>query len=242
MNSTRGLLKDFETFWKNSSSSSSWKRLASLKYFFRWRFFLDKKPIDMGIPWITFSAIDFLNPTDLCGKNVFEFGCGGSSIFFLRKGALVFSVEHNNKWIEEVQKTIRGESLNGWSVVHCPPEQTANFDPNEISDPTLFFSSDPDYKGMDFKNYAESILKYPDSFFDLILVDGRARPSCILLSIGKLKAGGLMIVDNSDRDYYFSDLQSELLKFGKPVEFEGFGPFIPGQWKTTFFKKSAQSI
>ena len=34
---------------------------------------------------------------------VLEFGAGGSSIFFLKKGVELFSIEHEEKWIIEVK-------------------------------------------------------------------------------------------------------------------------------------------
>mgnify|MGYP002282580474 CR=1 FL=1 len=37
---------------------------------------------------------------------------------------------------------------------------------------------------------------------DLILVDGRARPECLFMSLDKLKSGGLMVLDNSERERY----------------------------------------
>ena len=37
---------------------------------------------------------------------VLEFGAGGSSIFFLKKGVELFSIEHEEKWIIEVKKRI----------------------------------------------------------------------------------------------------------------------------------------
>lgn len=47
-------------------------------------------------------------------------------------------------------------------------------------------------------DYADvSILK--DSYFDIVLVDGRNRGNCLLNSIPKLKQGGVLILDNSER-------------------------------------------
>lgn len=51
------------------------------------------------------------------------------------------------------------------------------------------------------KNYADFILKYPPEF-DLIEVDGRNRSTCIQNAISKLKSGGILIVDNSERERY----------------------------------------
>lgn len=75
--------------------------------------------------------------------------------------------------------------------------------PVDVADPTSYRSGAGDYLNYSFKKYVKSIDEYPDGYFDLILVDGRARPSCILHSIPKLKSGGLLVVDNAERSYYF---------------------------------------
>ncbi len=54
----------------------------------------------------------------------------------------------------------------------------------------------------EFWDYFHVADDYQDEYFDFILVDGRARVACLLNSIPKLKSGGLMILDNSDRPSY----------------------------------------
>jgi len=50
--------------------------------------------------------------------------------------------------------------------------------------------------------YNNIINNYSDNFFDIIIVDGRDRVKCIESSIPKLKSGGWLILDNSERPYY----------------------------------------
>jgi predicted O-methyltransferase YrrM len=50
--------------------------------------------------------------------------------------------------------------------------------------------------------YSEHVADLPDESFDLVLVDGRDRVRCALAAIRTLKPGGLMVVDNIDREYY----------------------------------------
>lgn len=44
--------------------------------------------------------------------------------------------------------------------------------------------------------------QFSNETFDLILVDGRNRKGCILYSIPLLKRGGVLMLDNSERNYY----------------------------------------
>lgn len=50
--------------------------------------------------------------------------------------------------------------------------------------------------------YHAVISNYPDNYFDIILVDGRNRNACMQAAIPKLKAGGWLLLDNSEREYY----------------------------------------
>ena len=47
------------------------------------------------IPWITYPAIEFLKQLDLSDRTVFEYGCGGSTVFWSRIAKHVDSVEHD---------------------------------------------------------------------------------------------------------------------------------------------------
>ena len=70
----------------------------------------------------------------------------------------------------------------------------------------------------------------------MILVDGRARPAAIAHSIKKLAMQGILIVDNADRDYYFTQTMV-LLKTFKHQSFAGLGPTVPVAWKTDIFTR-----
>jgi hypothetical protein len=55
------------------------------------------------VPWITYPAIEFLKQLDLSDKTVFEYGCGGSTVFWSRAAKRVDSVEHDNQFYREVR-------------------------------------------------------------------------------------------------------------------------------------------
>jgi hypothetical protein len=54
------------------------------------------------LPWITYPAIEFLKQLDLSDKRVFEYGCGGSTIFWSGVAREVDSVEDNEAFCREV--------------------------------------------------------------------------------------------------------------------------------------------
>jgi len=54
----------------------------------------------LSLPWLNFAAIDFIKNFLENKKNlqVFEYGSGGSTLFFLKKGYSVVSIEHCKEW------------------------------------------------------------------------------------------------------------------------------------------------
>jgi hypothetical protein len=54
------------------------------------------------LPWFTYPAIEFLRQLDLSGKRIFEYGCGGSTLYWSRVAAHVDSVEHLPEFHREV--------------------------------------------------------------------------------------------------------------------------------------------
>lgn len=49
-------------------------------------------------PWFTYPMLEFLDTLDLRGKSIFEFGAGGSTLYWARRGAAVTSVELDADW------------------------------------------------------------------------------------------------------------------------------------------------
>ena len=54
-------------------------------------------------PWYTYPAIEYLNNLDFKNTSVFEYGCGNSSLYYLKRGAKVFSVEDNKIWYKKIK-------------------------------------------------------------------------------------------------------------------------------------------
>lgn len=54
------------------------------------------------LPWYTYPAIEYFNQWDVRGLNIFEYSSGYSSFYWSRRGANVYSVEHNSEWFEQV--------------------------------------------------------------------------------------------------------------------------------------------
>lgn len=109
-----------------------------------------------------------------------------------------------------LEKEINIKSSKNWTGNLILPEKhssTLNLDPSE---PFHYYTNDEAYLDSTFKSYASHIDRFPDNYFDIVLVDGRSRPSCIWHCMPKIKAGGILVIDNSNRSYYFKALNKEL--------------------------------
>ena len=174
-----------------------WKRLFESKEF----------PLHFELPWVTIVSKNFLRnfleTKDKSQTKVFEFGSGGSSLFFLKYASEVVTVEHDKSWFNLVEKTISERKIEGWFGNLFEAEKVDN-DKLDKSEPLDYYTDDENFKGYQFKKYASHISNYPDNYFDIVLVDGRSRPSCLYHSFSKVKKDGLLVLDNAERDYYFT--------------------------------------
>lgn len=193
------------------------------KHVFRWIHSLKQNYLfDSPSPWLAFDAIDYIKPRLFKGMNVFEYGSGGSTLFWLYYGANVVSIEHNSQWYNLMKNKLQSNKSIDYRLIvpEIAEQNNLDFDP---SDPEKYFSADKSYRNYQFRNYVTQIDVFPDEHFDLISIDGRARPSCIKHSINKLKVGGKIILDNSDREYYLINNKKCLENFSI-IEFYGAVP------------------
>ena len=206
------------------------------KHVLKWiRVLREDRFLKQKIPWLTFDAIDFLNTLPLQSKKVFEWGSGGSTLFWLKKGADVISVEHDPQWYEKMKLILNNTKKIEYKLIepeiYYDASCSSSFDP---SDPDSYLSSNSNKQS--YRKYASYIDKFDDNYFDIIVVDGRARPSCIKHAISKIKTGGILILDNSDRDYYLSKTSQYLKNFQKNT-YRGVVPLAPQFSETAVYKK-----
>ncbi|HTI90994.1 MAG TPA: hypothetical protein VL727_10425, partial [Puia sp.] len=149
------------------------------------------------LPWITFSAIDHLKKIVRPEMTVFEYGSGGSTLFWASRVKKIISVEHDKGWFERMRREMSDAVAAKVQYLLIEPVKDAHFGTKNFENPDDYISSGEHFAGKNFEAYVKSIDRYPDSHFDIIVVDGRARPSCIKHSIPKLKRDGWLVVDNS---------------------------------------------
>lgn len=164
-------------------------------------------PLDLRLPWFSWGAIRYLQGHIKPGMKVFEWGSGGSTLFFADHQCDVYSVEDNLKWHalmhEKASSTAKKITLQ-----HIP------YDFNRA------------------ENFGESKYLNPDIdlwSFDIIVVDGtegtiKVRPQCFEKAQASIKQHSIIVVDDSWR---YPEIV-EASKAARVQRFQGTGPCRPG--------------
>lgn len=206
------------------------KNPAIMRWYFHWRSSLNgqRSPLSDELPWMTYGAIDWLADHLTKEMTLFEWGSGGSTAFFAQRVKQVVAVEHDSLWYRNVLQTLEKKAYNNVTFTLVEPVQAENIDP-------WFTTTDPKYAGHSLEQYVKKVDAYPDTFFDVVIVDGRARPGCIKHAISKIKDGGYLLLDNSERLIYQTGWS--LAEGWENFKIWGPGPYNSYPWETRVWRK-----
>lgn len=150
--------------------------------------------IRLDVPWWTYDAIERVEAFLASRENprVFEYGSGASTVWLAKRAHHVTSVDHDAAWVSRLQPRLA--KLDNVTLELAEPDAVADPDP-------YFHSRKEGYRGRSFRTYVETIAR-AEGPFDLIVIDGRARPACLGEAVGRLAEGGMIVFDNSHRAHY----------------------------------------
>ena len=171
-------------------------------------------------PWFAEWAQDWLEEQIQPDWTAFEWGSGGSTLWLEGLCASVVSVEHDPAWWDRVQQAV-DNALVTVMLVHAGGEELGS-DP---ANPRHYRSS---CRPGNFRDYVQVIdLMEP---FDLVMVDGRARASCIAHAVPMVRKGGVLVLDNAERDWYLAQTRNLLDGWERT-------DFWEGEWLTSAWMK-----
>jgi predicted O-methyltransferase YrrM len=182
------------------------------------RYFRDSirrnSPLDLGLPWISYSAIEFLEGFLKKDHHVVEFGGGGSTLFFSKHAGSVLCIESSDEWAKKIGERLTDNKISN-VVIDVLPYDPLNLDEYRIS---------------------TTLRRIDSAFFDVILVDGyeesvELRPTCFWHAEMRIKKGGIIIVDDSWR----YPVLRERNKAKKRITYRSIGPCRPGVTTTDIF-------
>jgi hypothetical protein len=147
------------------------------------------KPVELALPWFSWSAIEQLDRLPLEGLRVFEFGGGGSTLYFLKRGCIVRTAENSRDWAALV---LNQAQSRGWAdrldlrIVDMPEHPSAEH--RELVD-----------------SYVSQI--EDEKPWHVVVVDGvdgtpSTRMLCLERARTRVAPDGLIVLDDSWRDEY----------------------------------------
>ena len=188
----------------------------------------DRTALADEVPWVTYPAIEWLQRFVRPEMSVFEWGSGGSTLFFAARVRSIVSVEHHAEWFDRVSRLLQSRGIANVEFRLIGPDDTPppqdRTDPNGVD----YRSRSRGYKNAQFVSYARSIDDYPDGTFDLVLVDGRARMACLAHAIPKVSPGGALLLDNAEYRRYrpvLRRLRESSLSTWEHLNLSGPGPY-----------------
>lgn len=182
----------------------------------------------LDLPWWTYGAIRDVEArlAELDGRaRAFEYGAGASTIWLAKRCSHVASVEHDVGFAASMQGLFARHSNIDVSVV---PDTPATGKPGECR------SRRKGYEERAFDAYVATIDSHPGEF-DIIVIDGRARTSCLAAAKSRLAPGGVILFDNSDRHEYRGSIEHCGLVERK---LHGRAPALPTASQTSLLTRS----
>src|SRR4051794_12303152 len=170
--------------------------------------------IRWDMPWWTYSAVDAVDAFLARRPNarVFEYGSGASTVWLARRAGEVHSVEHDRGWAELLRPRLAPFSNVTLHEVEAVPSSTP-----------LAPSGRRGSQHLDFADYVSTIERVGGRF-DLVIIDGRARMSCLATAWKLTSPHGLVVVDNSGRRRYRAALSESLFTMKR---YHGAAPGLP---------------
>ncbi len=162
-------------------------------------------------PWIVPAAIGWLRRRIRPDWSVLELGAGRSTVWFARRAGAVLSFEDNEWWAEQTRERLDELGLDNVDLRVEPIEELLG-----------------------------CVAELPDDAFDLVVMDFLEAPTVSRVDVlkpamKKVKPGGLLLLDDSDRPGYAGAFQ--LLDGWRFRKFVGVKDEWPEACETSIFAR-----
>ena len=157
-------------------------------------------PLAAGVPWMTYKATRWLDRYLREDMSVFEYGSGGSTVFFAKRVHKVVFVEHDAAWHRQVSEALQRNGLTNCEYLlrepeQAPPDRSAEYRWDRYT------STDRESAGFVFDAYVRSIDTFPEGSFDLLSSTVVLGPRAS--TTGSRRYGpAACVLDDSDRPEY----------------------------------------
>lgn len=183
----------------------------------RWLHERRARPLELRQPWWPYLAQVYVDQELPPHAQVFEFGGGGSTLWLEDRGSRVSTVEHDAGWF----RTLDEQTGDSVTLLLCPAT-----DEGRVSSVV-----EQGY----FDDYVDAVSVIDDQSCDLLVVDGRARVACGEAGHRKVKPGGLLLLDDSDRPRYRA--LHDVLQGWSARQFHGLKAGSAAMCRTTIWRR-----
>lgn len=157
----------------------------------------------LDLAWWSYEAIAQVEHhlDALTGRaRVFEYGSGASTVWLGRRAGEVHSVEHDKGFYDFLAPQLEPLQHVHLRLVEPVPQPRPRTPSRRRG-----------HEGLDFTDYVASIDDVPGEL-DLVVVDGRARVASARRALPRLAPGGLLVLDNANRDEYAAIVRDPALE------------------------------
>lgn len=198
--------------------SSALRLLGELRRLGWQRSVVERRPVDesgLPVPWLNYSAASALAGLVGPETRVFEYGCGYSTAWLAERSGDVHAVEHDRAWFVQLDKLLDASAVD-IRLIDCEGDALdAPAGDSYVEAPARLAAERP---------------------FDVVIIDGMARRSCLEQAERILADDGVVVLDDTERPELARAGRS-LIEGGRFRQFDLHGP-KPGMGHlttTTFY-------
>ncbi|NQZ18867.1 MAG: class I SAM-dependent methyltransferase [Bdellovibrionales bacterium] len=136
-------------------------------------------------PWFSQGAVRKLEELLTKDMKVFEWGSGRSTLWLSKRSKEVVSIEYSEVWSQKVQEMIVESQTKNVNLKYIALDHDKSLPTPKDYDP--------------IPKYVSEIFNYPKESFDLVIVDGHYRLTCVDQCLDYISPGGYILIDNSNR-------------------------------------------
>lgn len=130
---------------------------------------------------------------------IFEYGSDGT-IMFAGRCKELHTLVHEEQWKTYLENELYNRG-HDYVNIYCIHEDYGRQN-KDYDDPLAYSSPDDDWVPKVYKSYVTKIEDFENDYFDLILVSGKAKPSCLFHASTKVAVGGhIVLTDASQKNY-----------------------------------------
>jgi hypothetical protein len=190
---------------------------------------LSGAPLHTIYPWFSFPSIDYLSKLTSPDMHILEFGCGYSTIWWAQRASRVTSIERSPHWIVEVSQALSTHAMSNVDLISF-----SGF--KGTTEEEITTTCDPARLAPHIRQYVVAGQR-AHVVYDVIVADDVFRNEAAEAAISQLKPGGMLVLDDSERERYRPTFELFTRMGWSSASFYGVVPYHFHEKQTTIWHK-----